>query len=673
MRGLVSRNALADPVSYEEVREHLGRSPVLERLWSAAWDEIRTLSLIPSMSLEQDVWVVPPEWVPAGVAQRAGRRTIEFERALPDGWKRTSARSEDVIRRVKRMAAILFCIPIRNAKRIQSPPKPSSWVRFCQELIRAVRWILENAPGEGPAIFLHVDRSACARLLSCIPYFRKHVAPKLRDLKAMGGIDDFFEYAIEIGQEPPRKGQSLPVRSQDEPDPYRPLPDEFTAALGSAAYWFAAEIGDDLLTCWSDLQRIIGQPANGINTKDATRAAKVVALQAWRGRKLHVGMDFPYSLQVRSARDGGEGAEQLASWPPSSPGGIRTLLARLQAAHLIIVSLSTGMRDSEVMGLRRNCLRSIDSEGLLIGHTFKFSDEDGGEERDWPLPRIVVQAIQRQKRLAEIFAPGKDFLWVSFRNADEDGSHPQLNSMGYALRTFCDEVRSDGRSLSELLGESCHPHRLRKTAVRLAALTLAGATSVLYDILGHRDPEMTVNYILSDPELQDDIRRIAQEAMLLLAREAVDAADKNGGSAARNVVGLRDRLAARSGAKDLGTDVLNEAARILSLDGGHVALVRRNVLCTKMPTQRGPCTQGRGIPDVAACVGDCSHRLELAAGRSDCRGAIERILQALETQTGDLLGAWWRGQLRMQLDRFDDIRQSYLADPRVMVHLKEAS
>lgn len=671
MRGPARPKAAAALLSYEGIHERLGCSPILGRLWSAPWEEVRMLYLVPSSPIGTDIWEVPTEWVPSGVAQREGRRTVDFGKALPTAWKRTASRSEEVIRRLKRMAAILFCIPIRNPKRIQAPPKPSSWVRLCQELIRAARWVLDNEQGGGPPIFSHVTRAACAQLLGLMPYFRKHVAPKLRDLQIMGVVDDFFSYAVEVGQEASRKGKPLPTRAQVDPEPYEPFPDEFTSAIGHAAYWLAAEIGDDLLTCWSDLDRIIGRPGGGMNMKDATRVARATALQVWRGRRLHTGMELPYSLRIRSGRSDGAGAEVLASWPPSSPGGIRTLLSRLQAAHMIMVSLSTAMRDSELMDLGRQCLRPIRSGDLLVGHTFKLSDEGEGEERDWPLPKIVVDAIRRQQRLAQMFAPGKDFLWVSFRDADESGSHPKLNSMSHPLRAFCDEVLIDGRSLTAHLGESCHPHRFRKTAVRLAALTLAGATSILYDILGHRDPEMTVNYILSDPQLQDEMRRIAREAVLVLARDAVQNADANGGAAAEGVRQLRERLAARSGAIDLGVDALHEAARILSRDGGHVALVRRNVLCTKTPTQRGPCTRGRGIPDVAACESDCSHRLELAAGRADCQGAIRRILDTLEVETDRLSRSWWIGQLKMQLNRFDDLQQSYLANPRVRMLLED--
>jgi integrase len=673
MKGIARTNAATALPSYVGVREELAAAPVLDRLWSAPWEEVRTLCLIPGSSLGTDTWEVPAEWVPSGPAQRAGRRTIDFRRALPTSWKRAADRSEEVIRRLKRMAAIIFCIPIRNPKRNQSPPKPTSWVRFCQELIRAARWVLDNEPGNGPAIFSHVTRAACARLLEAIPHFRKHVAPKLRDLQVMGAIDDFFNYTVEVGQENSRKGAPLPTRTQDDPEPYLPFPDEFTSVMGGAAHWLAAEVGDDLLTCWSHLQGIVGQPAAGMNTKDATRAARVKALQSWGGRRLQAGKDLPYALSIRSARGKDGGAEMLTSWPPSSPGGVRTLLARLQTAHMIMVSLSTGMRDSELMDLERECLRPVRSENLLVGHTFKLSDESDGEERDWPLPKIVVEAIRRQQRLAEIFAPGKDYLWVSFRDADESGVHPKLNSMSYPLKTFCDEVELDSRMLSQFLDGSCHPHRFRKTAVRLAALTLAGATSILYDILGHRDPEMTVNYILSDPQLQDEMRRIAREAVLVLAREAVENADGNGGAAAGGVKELRDRLAARSGPSDLGIGALVEAARILSHDGGQVALVRRNVLCTKTPTQRGPCTRGRGIPDVAACESDCLHRLELAAARADCQGAINRILRELETVMDPLVRRWWIGQLKMQLNRFDDIRQSHLADPRIGMLLEEGA
>ncbi len=162
-----------------------------------------------------------------------------------------------------------------------------------------------------------------------------------------------------------------------------------------------------------------------------------------------------------------------------------------------------------------------------------------------------------------------------------------------------------------------HPHRFRKTVARLAALSMVGATSILFDILGHRDPEMTLNYILSDPDLQDEIRKIASEANVMLAREAILHAEGNGGGAAPHVLAFKERMAARSATAELDVVDLAEAAEILSMNG-EVSIVRPGVLCTKTMHQRGPCTRRLGIPDVGNCSTGCEHRLDLAAGAHDC-------------------------------------------------------
>ncbi|KWF26741.1 hypothetical protein WL88_10480 [Burkholderia diffusa] len=186
----------------------------------------------------------------------------------------------------------------------------------------------------------------------------------------------------------------------------------------------------------------------------------------------------------------------------------------------------------------------------------------------------------------------------------------------------------------------------------------------MFDILGHRDPEMTLNYILSDPDLQDEIRKIATETNMAISKSVVESASRNGGPAGPEVADLVQRVAARSAESEMGVDSMNEAAEILSMNG-QVTMIKPGVLCTKTAKQHGPCTKKAGIPDIGNCSAGCSHRLEHAAASSDCVKAIERILTEISPPDHAMMRGWWQSQLVNQLRKFPAVRLRYLSDDRV--------
>jgi len=652
--------ALAPPLTPQEHRTDLARAPVLDHLWSAHWNAVKDVEVVPGCPLWHDVWVIPGAWASGGVLQGRSQRTIDFSRALPQGWQRGEARSEAALRRLKRVAAILFLATLRFQRRVVRPPKPSTWAMNCQALLRAGRSALElplvaeavspSACPDGPPIFRDLQPEQIEALRAGHPTFASAVIARLNGLLEAGACDDWPASDVAV--------------TRSEGEGWRPFNDAFTAAAGHAAVWMLEEIGPDLITCWSEL-RGIQTTVKGSRRRSDVNERRKERLANWCGPTLTSGLHLKYQI-LCNVSDNDEAATVVVNaWPPRLPLFVRNMVSLLQAAHMIVLALATGARDGELADLPRKCLHEVRDQDLLIGHTYKLSDSAQGERRNWPLPKLAVQAIKQQERIAEIVEPGGKRLFVSF-SARSEGP---LRSLAAALRSFACRVRLlDGRPLEELCDGAVHLHRFRMTVARLAALSLVGANQILFDVLGHRDPEMTLTYILSDPSLQDDMRLIAHEAALALAKEAIETADANGGPAAAHVRELAGRLTPRSAERHMDVQALETAAEILS-QNGRVMLVKPGVLCTKTFNQFGPCSRRAGSPDIGNCRTDCMHRLEAAAARIDHRKAIEQVLAHLPTEDG-MMRVWWQGQLLSHLMPFEDLRAEMLADLRVREALK---
>lgn len=656
-----STAAIPFPVP-EEHRAGLAHGPVFERMWSASWDEIENVEVVPGSPIRRDEWVIPSCWASGGALQGGSFRTIGFAKALPDGWQRDEERAEAALRRLKRVAALLFLLTLRLQRRVTRPPKPSTWVMNCQALIRAGRHALTlprdagmmklSSCADGPPIFQDLLPEQIEALKAAHPSFSHTVVGRLNALLETGAFDDWPATDVAV--------------SGVAGGSWQPFNDSFTAAVGHAAVWMLERLGPDLISCWEEL-RGIQTTASGSRRRSDVNERRKFRLANWCGPTLTRGSTFEYQILCNVSDVNDAATVFVNAWPPTLPLFVRNMVSLLQAAHVIVLALATGARDGELADLPRKCLIETSNQDLLTGRTYKLSDSAHGERRNWPLPKLAVQAIKQQERIAEIVQPGGKRLFVPFSSRSE-GS---LRTLAAALRSFGRRVRLlDGRPLDDLCDGTVHLHRFRMTVVRLAALSVAGSNQILFDVLGHRDPQMTLNYILSDPNLQDDMRQIAHEASITLATESIVSANGNGGPAAVLVHELAGRLTPRSAEQEMDVRALASAAMILS-QNGRVMLVKPGVLCTKTFNQFGPCSRRAGSPDIGNCQLDCMHRLELAAARADHRKAIEQILDQIPVETG-MMRAWWQGQLLSHLSPFADLRAEMLADARVRMALKDA-
>jgi len=650
---------------------HLAKVAALnsfDHLWSAPWDTIKDIEILPGVPLKADEFIVPEYWARTRVERKRYCRTVGFRQALPQRSGPDTQLAEALLRRAKRLAAILLVTPVMFPKgNVHQPSRPRTWVTECKSVLRVLAWIAntkdlvaaETACPDGGPVFRLLTKADVdyLRQEGGFTSFWKHGAPKLAALARMGVIDDWPDLDLGTQRERRRRDAVVPGSVTPAKPQWRPFSDEFTARIGKASLWLVEALGPSILGCleaaWS---------ASGEGCDEVVNARRRAAIERWTAESFKGPHRFPLTLRVTGF---GPRAAELSSWPPQNWRSLRSLARLLQTAHLVIIALATAARDSELTALRRDCLRTVGPQDLLLGYTFKLSDEADGETRNWPLPKVAVTAIRQQQALANLLAPHRQSLWISFqKHGDDEREFPDLLSFGNILKRFGATVIIEDGPLAQWCKDgSIHPHRFRKTVARLAALSLVGGTSIMFDILGHRDPEMTLNYILSDPGLQDEIRKIASEANLVLAKQALEHSHENGGPAAPKVADLKQRLAARSGADELGVDALEEAAEILSMNG-QVSMVRPGVLCTKTLGQRGPCSKKAGLPDVGNCSTTCQHRLEHAAATDDCIKAIERILDDMPSLENTLMRGWWQAQLVGQLLRFPKICQRFMAQER---------
>jgi len=336
------------------------------------------------------------------------------------------------------------------------------------------------------------------------------------------------------------------------------------------------------------------------------------------------------------------------------------MVSTLQAMNFGMIDFCTGARASEL-----EAAQDTDDQGSgnrLHSVTFKLIDQIGGKPRDWPLHPAAVRAIEVQRKICRFVRPaGETHLWVILGDGEKLGRR-LLN----LTEPFVQAV--DHLGLSGLTGrDRAHVHRWRHTVARLVALSVVGAPQVLLDLFGHRDLEMTLRYMLSDPRIIEDAMKVAKETSYVMAEKAI-AETIEGEAGGPAAAPLRAGLAAtgmQRGEKIFQISTLRETAKVLTFNARYWSLVRPGVICTKGLGQYGPCTKERGAPDPGACRTTCDHRLETSRAKLGCEETLRALIVEREhaaSEGNEMLLANLDGQILANLERWDDVRARVLND-----------
>lgn len=221
---------------------------------------------------------------------------------------------------------------------------------------------------------------------------------------------------------------------------------------------------------------------------------------------------------------------------------------------------------------------------------------------------------------------------------------------------------------------SLHPHRFRKSIARLIALAIvAGAPKILMDLFGHEKIEAALYYILSDPAIRSEMEEVAKAQIIMLAENAIENADSNGGPAATGIRKAVAKERARRG-EQFGENDIHMLAQTFTFSGKIWSLVRPGVICTKGPQQSGPCNKRVGHPEPSRCRGNCDHRLETAAIHDDVNRLLNESvvhLERAELEGDEITAELWRGQVLANLRRFPDLEKRWSAHPIVAALLQQ--
>jgi integrase len=643
-------------------------------LADAPWDLVGKIEIFPGCRLDAPELVVPTDWVPPGAARRLSKRTIDPSLAGVDPDPSFAKKRDETVRR----ALLALWLPRKTKKGVHSY-KPRSWLSRAHRFLRMCDWQMTNRPTPDGSVLSHLTLADLLTGMDAKPTKRKRdeaqaVVHSLLSAAYRGVISDYPRVFDDIrpgsGQgflEKGRKGDAAPaVIEKQESRSFQPFSDELVTEIVTRAIWFQTTLAPSLIRCWKGLREITdGDHRPAGHPSVIRRRRKFFKTFVWTDPDGATIESVPYAFEQWI-----DGQTVLSkAWPPQHADTVNRLLGTLQILNLCMVAFCTGARDSELCAAEDTVPDERDDRFHSI--TFKLIDDFHGKERDWPLHPSAVKALEVQHDVAMLVRPSdQKHAWVMLG---------VQKTRGQPLIKLTDSLDNTVRhlGLSHLTGtDRAHMHRWRHTIARLVALSVIGAPQVLLDLFGHRNLEMTLRYMLSDPTIMEDSMKVAKETAFAQAESAiVETMDGlTSGPAAPLLKKGIEAAAMQRGEETWKASDLRELTEVLTFQGRNWSMVREGVICTKGLGEFGPCTQGKGAPDPGGCRTDCGHRLETARAKQTCESALRALLREREhvARAGDeMLLANLDGQIVAQMKRWDDVRERILGEfPEVAVILE---
>ncbi|MBK4735540.1 tyrosine-type recombinase/integrase [Noviherbaspirillum pedocola] len=174
-------------------------------------------------------------------------------------------------------------------------------------------------------------------------------------------------------------------------------------------------------------------------------------------------------------------------------------IASVMHACIVVIFATTGMRSSEVGGMKSGCV-SIDGEGHWLTFTvFKTSASSQGEEKKIPVPEITAQAIEFLEQVcSESRRYGKHDYLLSAIHPSSFGKRMSLTFPRHAVIRMCDAVEIP----------RAHCHQFRKTLAMYLIYQDPRSVQLIKMLFSHASLKMTMRYIMSLPSIHDEVMRI---------------------------------------------------------------------------------------------------------------------------------------------------------------------
>jgi integrase len=473
---------------------------------------------------------------------------------------------------------------------------------------------------------------------------------------------------------------------------YQPIPDEYLAEIGPRVLWLICDLGPNLLPLLEDLADCLESlDWSGMTKSKLTDAYGAIPRFTTRHLCEHPWIDRagkplqPSFPLMSSAKN-----KDKFEWPPRGFDQLRVLSATLQSAHLFLTLLASAGRIGEVATLPRSCVTtSRDGKDYIRGWTYKLSGNICGDARQWPAPVVLVQALGQQARLATVWSrlpygtlqdglptapPAHESLWLSLGSGGSASAEEPLGNSTAALQMLAKRVGMDPKPG----GINLHPHRFRKTIGRLAGVTLFNSPLVLKRLFGHKSIEMTLHYILCDPDIRTEAEAVLRELRILhcaeMLEEVRDALAKgaplpghSGASAPRLVEAVKEHEARLATSGRLWKDCsAYDLAYMMTVNGQAWRFCQKDIICTKVPGEKG-CDKQK-----SSCKPDCGNRIVLALKQRDALEVAESYLDVARQARDDEQHLVFYAEMlrfREQLETFPDIKAQYLSNPEVQALL----
>lgn len=651
-------------------------------------DALRDLLVTPLSRYGDPVWILPEEWLPAGLLQALNVRTIAFRNLLPEGTD--EAGSAPLLSALRRAVVCFLLFPHATESGIRQS-KPSTVLSYAKIIIQVGRKAIGRYPApDGTTIFAHLSTEQIADIINGDEMARRVLA-HLHHYRDRGLIADAPSAGIDAKPEPgaattetiekSRRGAAKKAMEEKDEESYQPYPDDFVSELGWRCLWLMETLGPTLLDFWEKHgRRTDGRAAKDPRVIEERRAA--IEAHPWRAPDGTPIERLPFKAALKD----GSRTVVMEAWPPKNFRAVAQMVGWVQMAHYTLVSLATGARWSEHSGATVGSVEELDDGGgRWHSRTWKLEENHAGVHREWPLPPEAVNAIRQQERLARFMHPdpADTHLWVTMRasttRATPDTPAAQRPAGSPLLRlneTYEDFILGLGLD-GMLKGIRPHAHRWRKTLARLAAMALVGAPKILMDLFGHNQIEMTLRYILSNPDVVAEIEDAARAYLHAMGEEilAEEESEELTGEGTGRVEALLEFFRARHAEGAFGTKSMEEVIEILIFNGKSFTIVRPGIVCLKSAGETGACTRTCAI-DPAQCGSDCSFHVGTHKAETDADATIRSLIAKLmnpDIAESEMVAEAYRGQIVAHLNNWEDLRTRWLKDEFVVSIWSEAA
>lgn len=640
--------------------------------------EVNSLVIIPpekgfdGVRFGDQSWTWPEAHFPS---MAPSRRTINFIKPHDLSGHATAALNQTI----KLFILLHIFHPIDGRSKLATWQKAQ---RMLNEFAYSMAYIenVHSFSEISPQAFRRLVESAAKGRIGYTDYLVTYL-DDLNHYGRLGLIDDFpgkfFDLDYRLERLSAKKiasseqGNNLP-QFKAQARVYTPFPDQYLSELGRRCDFYLREIGPNLVRIFSnhpdmEANRKRWLPrgrSGGHPTPGSTKKARELAWKVFLANYEWVGNDGAPLTAVPFICE-----HQV--FPPTRQAELLHLVSRHMDALICILLLLSGGRASEVESLQRGT-KQFRVEGkadfavsLIQGTTFKPSPSNGGLERNWPVPREVASWVDNQSAIAaQLGSPQSVSLWFSMSTM-----HVGVDRIAAHYRCTHFAKR---HGLEELAGGSAHPHRFRKTVARLALLALTGAPTLVMVMFGHRDIGTTINYLLSDPGIRDELRQMLGEFRVELGLNIMESLPDSSGPAKKTLQCARDEFF-----DELKIPPNERSQKVRLLEFVHSKLVEGyfdlkilypGIICLRAIEQQGLCAKPGSPINTSSCRPNCRHRLELPLRKEEVFSIIEDLLDRVSSpdfQENLLMREWVKNQVIDHLNIFPEVSLHFKSDDRL--------